>query len=127
MNIYDAAKAAVTPMFAETAHGVAITYTPDVSLGIDPFPCTGIPGRVDLMDPSGQGVVDSSSIKVLHSDLAAAGMDAPVPRGGGKVGDSITKKNLNGDIETWTVIDADPSPAGYWVLAIEQVQRLNPQ
>ncbi len=107
--------------------GVEITYTPDSSLGIGAFTVTGIPGSVDLNNSMGQGKGAASTVLVRHSELAAAGMIEPVPRGGGKNGDTAAMENLAGETETFTVVDADPSEAGCWQLTLQKLGRVDPQ
>lgn len=107
--------------------GEGITYIPDPSLGLIPFPATGIEETENLNEFVGQGKGNSLGMLVKHADLVAGGMIEPIPHGAGMQGDSVVRIEMDGSEATYAVIDADPSEAGYWRLTLNLARMINPQ
>jgi hypothetical protein len=108
----------------QAAFGVDITYTP---AGGSPFDTTGIFDSISVDQMDSHVLRDSISCTVTHAALVAGGITAPTEQTSGQAGDTITREDINGSDEIWTVTQAQPDvDLGVWELTLERALRIVP-
>lgn len=107
--------------------GQAITYTP-ANVIVAPFTGTADFGiEPEIIDALQRNLVaNKCKCRILHSMLTGAGLTDPTPVRERQTGDTITKKDFNGEDQIWTVVDIEPEEAGTWILTLERNLRIVP-
>lgn len=110
-----------TDEFAET-----VTYTPADGV-TPPFAATGIFQRFAVDQMEMHILRDTISCTITHAALVAGGLTSPTEQTNSQDGDVITRVDIDGDDEAWTVTQAQPdAEMGVWELTLEKAVRVVP-
>src|SRR5574343_1711000 len=125
MSFFDLAETDLESIFLDW--GETVTYNPTIA-GVSVFSTSVLIVNVDLSRLIDRNIIgDYCVCKIQHATYAAKSISAPVCRRERTPGDQITRTNLGGTSETWDVIDADYSMAGFWILTLEKAIKVIPR